>query len=325
VAAQDSGGTAQGGRDTSAPQTFVISVTPVNDCPTTAGQSVTAANDRPTLITLNAQDADANGCGAGTLSYAIGSGPTKGTLSGTPPSLTFTPNAGALGPDSFTFTVSDGLCAPVTGTVSINIVPGNEPPTTCVARIFPPTCVITSSSDPTQSVVSLNGSNACIVLVASAQDPDGDVLQFLWVTNGVPIAIGPVVTNCFDVGCHSVTLVVSDGTDTCSTTLDFCVVTPEAATEECVVLVDGMNLGRKNKRPLIASLKAASEAFARGDFGAGLNQLEALQNKVHAQLEQSNPAEAQALNECVQKIIDAVDCAAEVGLALGADDEEDQQ
>jgi hypothetical protein len=322
VVARDNGGTASGGRDTSAAQTFVITVTPVNDCPIAVNQTVTARNDTPTAITLASQDPDANGCGAPISGYTIVTPPTKGTLSGTGANLTFTPNAGALGPDSFTYTATDGTCSSSAATVTINIVPGNEPPTSCVAAIFPPTCVITTTNDPPLSVLSLNGSNVCVILVGSAIDPDGSTLQFTWLTNGVPIALGAVATNCFDVGCHTVTLVVSDGTDMCTTNLTFCVTTPDSVTEECALLVDSMNLSRRNKRPLISSLKSAAESFARGSVVSGLNQLEALQNKLRAQVAPTNPAEAQFLSECVQKIIDAVDCAADVGIALGQDSEE---
>ena len=45
------------------------------------------------------------------------------------------------------------------------------------------------------------------------------------------------------------------------------------------------NAGRKNKRPILASLKAAQASFDRGDMIPALNQLQACGNKVRAQLD----------------------------------------
>lgn len=44
-----------------------------------------------------------------TLSYSIVAPPTKGTLSGSAPKLTYTPNPNVNGVDSFTFRVNDGM------------------------------------------------------------------------------------------------------------------------------------------------------------------------------------------------------------------------
>ena len=55
-------------------------------------------------------------------SYTVVTGPTNGTLSGTAPNLTYTPNAGYTGPDFFTFQVLDSLGAAypsAPGTVSV--------------------------------------------------------------------------------------------------------------------------------------------------------------------------------------------------------------
>ena len=51
--------------------------------------------------------------------------PANGTLSGTAPNLTYTPNANASGSDSFTFRVSDGTVNSATTTVSIVIAAHN--------------------------------------------------------------------------------------------------------------------------------------------------------------------------------------------------------
>jgi CHRD domain/Bacterial Ig domain len=121
---------------------------------------------------------------------------------------------------------------------------------------------------------------------------------------------GAIVTACMGLGCHTITLCVSDGLAASACDLRVCVISAGEAVEQCVTLVDNADLGRKNKRPLLATLKAAAAAFDRGDFTPALNQLEAFQNKVQAQIARDNPAAAAAFIECAQKIIDAIDCAA---------------
>jgi hypothetical protein len=129
-----------------------------------------------------------------------------------------------------------------------------------------------------------------------------------------PSLTGPVVTNCFDLGCHSIVLGVSDGraVTRCETTI--CVISASDAVGQCITLVDNSDLGRKNKRPLIASLKSAAASFDRGDFIPALNELEAFQNKVAAQIARDNPAAAAAFIASAQKALDAVGCGAAAAL-----------
>lgn len=60
----------------------------------------------------------------GTLTYAIATPPAHGTLSGTAPALTYTPDASYVGTDSFTFTVSNGTSTSAPASVSIAIWAG---------------------------------------------------------------------------------------------------------------------------------------------------------------------------------------------------------
>jgi PKD repeat protein/N-acetylneuraminic acid mutarotase len=108
-----------GGLD-SAPAT--VSLTVVN-APVATAQNVTLVEDTPRTITLSATDAD-----GGTLAYAIATPPAHGTLAGTPPNVTYTPAANYYGPDSFTFTASDGTYASAAATVGLTIAPVNDAP-----------------------------------------------------------------------------------------------------------------------------------------------------------------------------------------------------
>jgi hypothetical protein len=61
----------------------------------------------------------------------------------------------------------------------------------------------------------------------------------------------------------------------------------------------------KRKHSLLISLDAACQSFDGGQLSAGLNQLNAFQNKVQAQVQDSDPVLAQTLIDTVQAIIDA--------------------
>ena len=120
--------------------TVTIDVTPVPDAPTAVSQSVSTDQDVARLITLTGTDPDSP-----SLTFSPGTGPTSGTLGAfsSPAScvpdgsggtsctvtVTYTPNAGFFGSDSFTFTVNDGTLTSAPGTVSITVIPPNTAPT----------------------------------------------------------------------------------------------------------------------------------------------------------------------------------------------------
>jgi YVTN family beta-propeller protein len=87
-----------------------------NDAPVANGQSVITAEDAAVALALTGSDVDGDA-----LTFAIVSGPAHGTLSGTPPNLTYTPTLDFNGSDSFTFTVSDGRLTSAPATVAITV------------------------------------------------------------------------------------------------------------------------------------------------------------------------------------------------------------
>jgi beta propeller repeat protein len=89
-----------------------------NTPPVAHNQSVAVTYDVPTAITLTASDADGD-----PLTYGILSNPSHGTLTGAAPNLTYTPDAGYYGFDSFTFKANDGTSDSNTATVSITVNP----------------------------------------------------------------------------------------------------------------------------------------------------------------------------------------------------------
>ncbi|MGC8744976.1 MAG: tandem-95 repeat protein, partial [Verrucomicrobiia bacterium] len=100
-----------------------IDVTPVNDAPVANPQSVTTDEDTAVNITLTGSDVEND-----PLTFAIVSGPTHGTLSGTPPNVTYTPAANFNGSDSFTFKVNDGTVDSAIATVNITVNSVNDAP-----------------------------------------------------------------------------------------------------------------------------------------------------------------------------------------------------
>lgn len=96
--------------------TVSITITPVNDAPVANNVSITTTQNTAKAVTLSASDVDGD-----TLTYSIVASPTKGSLSGTAPNLTYTPTSGQTGSDSFTYRVNDGTVNSNTATVSITI------------------------------------------------------------------------------------------------------------------------------------------------------------------------------------------------------------
>jgi hypothetical protein len=86
-----------------------------NHAPVAVPQNLTTTGS-PLAITLAASDADNDA-----LTYTVQSQPQHGTLTGTAPSLTYTPASGYNGPDSFTFRANDPYVASNVATISITV------------------------------------------------------------------------------------------------------------------------------------------------------------------------------------------------------------
>lgn len=89
---------------------------PVNQAPTADSQSVSTTIGTPVAIALTASDPDGDD-----LTYIVVNNPAYGTLSGTAPNLTYTPNAGYTGTDAFTFKANDGVLDSNTAVVTITV------------------------------------------------------------------------------------------------------------------------------------------------------------------------------------------------------------
>jgi len=143
VRIKDNGGVANGGVDTSAPQTFVITVNAVNDAPVAANDAFSVGQDQTLTVAapgVLAGDSDVDNT---PLTASLMAGPSHGTLTlNADGSFVYTPAAGYYGSDSFSYRANDTLTSSATATVTITVVPSNLPPVcTAVASpsiIWPP-------------------------------------------------------------------------------------------------------------------------------------------------------------------------------------------
>jgi HD domain-containing protein/Big-like domain-containing protein len=120
VRAQDDGG----GTDASAPQTFTITVTPVNDAPVANPDNLTVAEDDPAGVTFNvlANDTDVDTGDALALSSHDDSAIANGTLTyNGAGAFTYVPDPGFAGTETFTYVVADTSGATATETVTITV------------------------------------------------------------------------------------------------------------------------------------------------------------------------------------------------------------
>ncbi|MHC4582561.1 MAG: Ig-like domain-containing protein, partial [Planctomycetota bacterium] len=145
------------GTTDSAEATISINVTK-NQVPMAEPQVVTTTEDVPGPVILAGSDPDGD-----KVVYSVVTGPAHGTLSGTAPDLTYTPDRDFQGPDSFTFKVSDGAADSDPAIVSIAVTAANDPPIAASDHV--------TTSEDTATPISLRG-----------VDPDGNRLTYSIVT-----------------------------------------------------------------------------------------------------------------------------------------------
>lgn len=118
--------TVNDGKGESATATVNITITPVNDVPTTGDDTATTAEDTAITVNVLSNDEDADG---DTLTVTVTSDPQDGTafvnLDGT---ITYTPNENFFGNDSLVYSVDDGNGGSTTATLEITVTPVNDNP-----------------------------------------------------------------------------------------------------------------------------------------------------------------------------------------------------
>ena len=104
--------------------TVSVTVTAVNDPPVAVADTATTAEDVARLVNVLANDTDIDG---GTLVISSVGSPSHGTTAIESGQVRYTPAANYFGPDSFTYTASDGAGGSASTTVSMTVTSVPEP------------------------------------------------------------------------------------------------------------------------------------------------------------------------------------------------------
>ena len=204
-----------------------VTVTPVNDAPLAGDLATSTEEGEPVDVDVRAQTSDVDG---DTVAIAIGTPPAHGTASvddnGTPADPTddvviYTPASGFQGSDTFTYVADDGNGGIASGTVTVMVTPGNEPPT---AVIGGPGTVVATITTP----MTFDGS--------ASFDTDGTVVSYVWdFGDGSPTdsTSGAMPSHTYaQAGTYTVTLVVVDDRGASSTVAAVVTVAVEAAVDD---------------------------------------------------------------------------------------------
>lgn len=105
--------------------TVRITLNPINDPPVANADSATTPEDTAVTINVKANDSDVDG---DSLSVTGVTQPAHGAAAYTASGVTYTPAANYNGPDSFSYTISDGHGRLASAAVSVTVTPVNDPP-----------------------------------------------------------------------------------------------------------------------------------------------------------------------------------------------------
>lgn len=154
--------------------------------------------------------------------------------------------------------------------------------------------------------ISANGTNATVILDGSRSfDPDGDLLQYAWyeADAGSPLASGVVAITVLPVGTHPIRLVVTDCIDSATNIITVEVMTAAQAVERLVELASA---DAPHPQPLLATLAAAIASIDRSNPTSAINQLQAFQNQVTAQVAPLDAELAATFIQAAQEVIDVL-------------------
>jgi len=133
-----------------------ITVTPVNDAPVAANDAKMTPGNTSVVIPVLLNDSDMDN---DNLSITGTSNPLHGTINVNPDkTITYTPNTGFIGSDSFTYTINDGHGEASTATVTITV---NNPPI-AVNDVFNTLNTVSTAIDVTKNDMDPDGDNLTV-------------------------------------------------------------------------------------------------------------------------------------------------------------------
>ena len=150
-----------------------VTMTVINRAPTATTDNVSTNFNTAKQFDPRSNDSDPDGDALTITAPTTAVATAHGSVTGNSTSVTYTPTTGYSGPDTFTYTISDGQGHTANGTVNVTVSPANRAPTAVDDTGYfhartPPAVTPYVSLDPR----------------SNDTDPDGDSLTVTGVTNG---------------------------------------------------------------------------------------------------------------------------------------------
>ncbi len=145
------------GNGASGSASVTVAVVAVNDPPVAVDDTVSTEEDTAVTVSVLSNDSDPDGDVLTVQSIAQ---PSHGAAVSTGTSVLYTPNPNYSGSDAFTYTISDGSGGKSTATVTLQVLPVNDPP------------VAQDDSQTTQE-----NTQVTVLVLSNDSDADGDALH----------------------------------------------------------------------------------------------------------------------------------------------------
>ncbi len=172
----------------------------------------------------------------------------------------------------------------------------------------PNECPIADASATPTSILSLTSPHAEVILDGSRSfDPDGSMLSFRWLEDGILIADTEIAAVVLPIGRHTLQLEVHDGSDTGTDSLELEVVLVSQAIDRLISKLQTIGVPAGQSKALEASLISAQRAADRDKLDQSIHHLEVAEHYLEVQAgKQLDPIVAQNLGQAIQELAEAL-------------------